>query len=77
MNKNNITIKSGTYKLETGDNGIKSKSIVTIDNGNLLSDGSSGTKTHFVTTNKGNLIIVIIVEDEVGRESIEKGFDSL
>ena len=30
-----------------------------------------------IIKNKGNLIIVIIVEDEVGRESIEKGFDSL
>lgn len=30
-----------------------------------------------IIKNKGNLIIVIIVEDEVGRESIDKGFDKL
>lgn len=30
-----------------------------------------------IIKNKGDLIIVIIIEDEVGRESIEKGFDNL
>ncbi len=30
-----------------------------------------------IIKNKGDLIIVIIIEDEVGRESIDKGFDSL
>lgn len=30
-----------------------------------------------IIKNKGNLIIVIIIEDEVGRESIDKGFDKL
>ncbi len=30
-----------------------------------------------IIKNKGDLIIVIIIQDEVGRESIDKGFDSL
>lgn len=34
-------------------------------------------KEDVIIKNKGNLIIVIIIEDEVGRETIEKGFDKL
>lgn len=34
-------------------------------------------KEDVIIKNKGDLIIVIIVEDEVGRESIDKGFDNL
>lgn len=34
-------------------------------------------KEDVIIKNKGNLIIVIIIEDEVGRESINKGFDNL
>ena len=34
-------------------------------------------KEDVIIKNKGDLIIVIIIEDEVGRETIEKGFDKL
>lgn len=34
-------------------------------------------KEDVIIKNKGDLIIVIIIEDEVGRDSISKGFDAL
>lgn len=59
VSKNNITIKSGTYKLETGDDGIKSKSIVTIDNGNYTIN-AKGDGVHadgYLEINDGTLDI--------------------